>query len=71
MKNKFFHAFIFLTMLFSDFRMFANPNDDSDGDPMEGEDAPPAPINGKIVFLLIAALAFAFYIYKRQRVEKA
>ena len=49
--------------LMSDFIMFAQPGDDDDngGGGLEGGDPSPAPINSKIIILVILGLAFAFY----------
>ncbi len=57
--------YVFIVMLFTDLKMFAQigggPGDDSeDGEPVEGED-PALPINGKLVWLLIAGALFAWY----------
>jgi hypothetical protein len=40
--------------------MFAQPGTGGDGG-LEGGDPAPAPINEKLIFLFITALAFAFY----------
>ena len=50
--------------------MFAQePGDTADPaeEPLEGEDAPAAPINGKLILLAITGILFAYYIYKRER----
>ncbi len=73
MKKNLLHFYIWTTVLFSDYVMFAQfgePNDDSDPDtgiPVEGDDAPMAPINGKLIFLALTGVLFAFYAFKRRR----
>ena len=69
MKKIILQSFLLLTFLFLDFVAFAQPggpgSDDSDGD-LEGED-PAAPINGKLLWLAILGVAFAYYTYKKTR----
>lgn len=47
--------------------MFAAPGDDSDSGTLEGNDAPAAPINGKLILLAIAGIVYAFYTFKKYR----
>jgi hypothetical protein len=47
--------------------MFAAPGDDSDNGNLEDNDAPAAPINGKLIFLAIAGIIFAFYTFRKYR----
>ncbi|RZJ73591.1 hypothetical protein [Flavobacterium sp.] len=58
----------FLTFfLLIDFVAFAQPgNDDENGD-LEGDDPPPAPINGKLIWLAVVGILFAYYTFKRSR----
>lgn len=65
MKNLIKFGFLFFFLL-SDFIMFAQPGDDDDngGGGLEGVDPAPAPINSKIIILLIVGLVFAFYKLK-------
>jgi len=51
----------------SDFIMFAQPGDEDNngGGGLEGTDPAPAPINSKIIILLIIGLIFAFYKIKK------
>ena len=70
MKKNIVHFYILVTVLFSDYLMFAQePGDTADPaeEPLEGEDAPAAPINGKLILLAITGILFAYYIYKRER----
>lgn len=57
---------LFSFFLLSDFVMFAQPGDEDDngGGGLEGNDPAPAPINGKLVILLVLGLVFAFYKLK-------
>lgn len=68
MKKNLLTLYITAVVLFSDFIMFAGPGAGSDGEPpLEGEDAPAAPINGKLLWLALAGILFAVYAYKRTR----
>ena len=60
---------IYLTSFFilSNFIIFAQPGDDDGGGGLEGNDPPPAPINGKILWLVIAAIIFAFYSFRKNK----
>ncbi|MBY0487580.1 MAG: hypothetical protein K2P85_10395 [Flavobacteriaceae bacterium] len=66
MKN-FIKICFFSFFLLSDFVMFAQVGDEDDttgGTGLEGGDPAPAPINGKLVILVIVAIIFAFYKIK-------
>lgn len=70
MTRKFFKIYIFIIVLFSDFIMFADDDpgtgfEDENGD-TGGSVEEEASINTKIVWLAIAAIAFAYYTYKKQ-----
>lgn len=67
MKNNLFKIYIVAFFLLTDFILFAQPGDDDGSGGLEGGDAPPAPINGKLIWLGLAAVLFAFYSYKRNR----
>jgi hypothetical protein len=67
MKNNLFKIYILAFFLLTDFILFAQPGDDDGGGGLEGNDPPPAPINGKLVWLGLAAVLFAFYSFKRKR----
>lgn len=72
MKKGLLKLYILGFVLFSDFVLFAQPSSESDeGDPLEDEDAPQAPINGKMIWLALVGILFAFYIYKTNRKAKA
>lgn len=67
MKNSFFKTIILGFFLLSDLVLFAQPGDDDGSGGLEGGDTPPAPIDGKLIWLGIIAILFAFYILKRKR----
>jgi hypothetical protein len=56
-------------LLFADFVAFAQGgpgNDNGDGD-LEGGDPPAAPINTKLILLVVLGLILAFYSFKKYR----
>lgn len=57
-------------LLLSDFIMFAQPGDDDGSGGLEGDDTPAAPIDGKLIWLAIVSILFAFY-YFNKRTQKA
>ena len=67
MKASIFKTYIFCFVLLSDFVMFAQfPTEDEEGD-LQGDDEPAATINGKMIWLAIAGILFAFYRFKGSR----
>lgn len=67
MKNKLFKLYILSFLVLSDFVMFAQPGDDDGGGGLEGDDSPPVPINGKLIWLAIAGLLFVVYSYNKNK----
>jgi len=67
MKNKLFNLYLITFFLLVDFVAFAQPGDDDGSGGLEGDDAPPAPINGKLVWLAIVAILYAFYSIRKNR----
>lgn len=70
MTHKFLKIYIFIVVLFSDFMMFADDDpgtgfEDENGD-TSGSVEEEASINGKLIWLAMAAIAFAYYNYKKQ-----
>ena len=65
-----YKIYILTFLLLSDFILFAQPGDDDGGGGLEGDDAPPAPIDGKLIWLAIVSILFAFYIFNK-RTQKA
>lgn len=60
--------YIFAFALFSDFMLFAQgPGDDDGGGDLEGDDTPAAPINGKLLWLALVSILFAFYYFNKQK----
>lgn len=73
-KKNLFKFYIIASMLLFDFVAFAQggPGDDDDEGGLEGDDAPPVPINGKLIWLAITGIVFAIYIYRSyNKQEKA
>jgi len=66
MKN-FYKIYIVAILLFSDFVLFAQPGDNDGSDGLERDDTPAAPINGKLIWLVIVGLLFAFYCFSKKR----
>ena len=62
--------YIITFLLLSDFIMFAQPGDDDGGGGLEGDDTPAAPIDGKLIWLAMISILFAFY-YLNKRTQKA
>lgn len=72
MKKKVFSAFVLATFFLMDFAVFASPGSGGDGSGgTEGEDDPPLPINGKLIYLAIAGVLFASWMYRRHKAAKA
>ena len=67
MKNRVLHIFLITFFIFVDFVAFAQPGDDDGSGGLEGNDPPPAPINGKLIWLGIVAILFAFYSIRKYR----
>jgi len=63
-KDNFFKFCIVVSMFLFDFAVFAQggPGDDDDNGGLEGDDPPPVPINGKLIWLAIKGILFALYI---------
>ena len=68
MKNRVSYSFLVIFFLLVDFIAFAQPpGDGSEDGGLEGNDPPPAPINGQLIWLGILAIVFAYYNIKRYR----
>lgn len=67
MKNRLFNLYLISFFLLVDFVAFAQPGDDDGSGGLEGNDPPPAPINGKLIWLGIVALLYAFYSIRKNR----
>ncbi len=67
MKNKALYLFLIGLFLLVDFAAFAQPGDDDGSGGLEGNDPPPAPINGQILWLGLLAIVFAYYTIQRYR----
>ena len=69
MKTNLFKLYILGFFIFSDFLMFAQPGDDDTGGGLEDDDAPAAPINGKIIWLMILGIGYAVYTFNKKRIK--
>ncbi|MBC7523039.1 MAG: hypothetical protein H7239_01160 [Flavobacterium sp.] len=58
-------------VLLSNFVVFAQPGDENNTGNLQGNDPAPAPINGKLIFLAIAGIAYAIYFYKNYNKKQA
>ncbi|MBD3582705.1 hypothetical protein [Flavobacterium selenitireducens] len=69
MKLNLYKLYFLTFFLLIDFVAFADdtPGDDDGGGGLEGDDPAPAPINGKLLWLAVVGILFAFYAYKRTR----
>jgi hypothetical protein len=67
MRKKLFNLYLVSFFLLVDFVAFAQPGDDDGSGGLEGDDAPPAPIDGKLIWLGIIALLYAFYSIRKNR----
>lgn len=67
MRNRAIDIFFIGLLLLVDFATFAQPGDDDGSGGLEGNDPPPAPINGQLIWLGIAAIVFAFYSFRQYK----
>lgn len=68
MKQNLLKFYLLGFFLLSNFIMFAQtPGEDNDTGDLEDVDAPAAPINGKLLWLLILAIVYAAYTFNRNR----
>lgn len=68
MKKNLLKFYALTFVLLSDFVMFAQgPGDNDEDGNLEGEDAPQAPINSKLIWLAIVGILFAVYTYRRNK----
>ncbi|NHM07348.1 hypothetical protein G4D82_08960 [Flavobacterium sp. CYK-4] len=67
MKNKLFKLYLLTFLVLVDFVAFAQPGDDDGSGGLEGNDPPPAPINGKLIWLAFAGIVFALYSIRKYR----
>lgn len=67
--KKLFKLFLFAFLLLSDFILFAQVGDESDGgDPLEDTSDPqPAAIDAKLIYLLVIGLLFAIYTIQKRK----
>ena len=73
MKKQLLTSILTIFFLSLDFIVFAQPGStatDEGTNALEGGDNPETPINGKILWLVIAGVAFAYYTYNRNKALK-
>lgn len=73
MIHRFLKIYIFATILLTDFIMFADDDpgtgfEDEEGN-TDGSVEDGAPINGKLLWLAIAGIAFSYFYFKRMQQE--
>ena len=66
-SNRVSYSFLVIFFLLVDFVAFAQPGDDDGSGGLEGNDPPPAPINGQLIWLGVIAIVFAYYSIRRYR----
>ncbi|MEY4875471.1 MAG: hypothetical protein RL708_620 [Bacteroidota bacterium] len=71
MKNIALKSYVTFFCFFSNFMLFAQTGDNTGSGDLEADDAPVAPINGKLVFLAVAGIVFALYTFRKNQKEKA
>lgn len=67
MKNNLLRIYFLSFFLLSDFLLFAQPGGDNDTGDLEDDETPAAPINGKLIWLLVLAIVYAAYTYNKKR----
>ncbi len=64
-----YKIYILVFLFLSDFVLFAQPGDDDGSGGIEGDDAPAAPIDGKLLWLAIVSILFAFYYLNKRTLK--
>ena len=70
MKNNLLKLYIIAFFFVGEFYSFAQPGTDNPDGDLEGTDAPPTPINAKLIYLAIIGIAFAFYFFAKRKEAK-
>ena len=73
MKKFLLTSFLTIFFLSLDFIAFAQPGSNNGDGNLEGDDEDPvaAPINGKLIWLMILGVSFALYTYRKSNALKA
>ncbi len=66
MRIKFLKFYITSFFILSNVLMFAQGDEDNNGD-LEGNDPPPVPINNKLILLLFVGLIYSVYVFNKQK----
>ncbi len=67
MKNNLLKIYLLGVFFLSDFILFAQPGDNDNNNGLEDDDTPASPINGKIIWLALAAILYAVYTFNKNR----
>ena len=65
MKTNLLKFYTLAFVLLSNFMLFAQPGQNNDGGDLEGPDAPPTSINGKIIWLAILGILFISFSLRK------
>ena len=65
MKTNLLKFYTLAFVLLSNFMLFAQPGQNNDGGNLEGNDAPPTSINGKIIWLAILGILFISFSLRK------
>lgn len=71
MKNYLLKFYIFSLLFMSDYALFAQPGTDDGSGGLEDDDPPPAPINGKLFWLGVFGILFAFNYFRIRKNKTA
>ena len=66
MRINFLKLYTTIFFILSNVLMFAQGDEDNNGD-LEGNDPPPVPINNKLILLIFVGLIYAVYVFDKQR----
>ncbi len=67
MKKNFLTLPLVILFVLMDIAVFAQPGDDDGSGGLEGNDPPPAPINTKLIWLVVLGLIYAYYSIRKYR----
>ena len=67
MKKNFLTLPLVILFVLMDIAVFAQPGDDDGSGGLEGNDPPPAPINTKLIWLVVLGLIYGYYSIRKYR----